>query len=117
MQGQHAGFKIINVNARSLINKAHALEALVIDHAPDIAVITETWLHKNILDSDIAPPGYSLVRRDRDGRGGGVAVLVKRNIIFSTLEVPGNIEAVWITTKLNNRTVFIGAVYRPPNSQ
>ncbi|XP_049514281.1 uncharacterized protein LOC119432614 [Dermacentor silvarum] len=86
--GRHVGFKIINVNARSVLNKTHSLEALVIDHEPDIAVITETWLHKNIPDSEITPPGYTLVRRDRDGRGGGVALLVKRNIVFSPLEVP-----------------------------
>lgn len=45
-----------------------------------------------------------------------MALLVKRNIVFSPLEVPGDVEAVWIKTKLNNRTVFVGGVYRAPNS-
>lgn len=92
------------------------LEALVIDHKPDIILITETWLHEVIPDTEIAPPGYSMVRRDRDGRGGGVALLVKKGIIYSSLDAADGIEAVWIKTKLNNRTVFIGGVYRPPSS-
>lgn len=92
------------------------LEALVIDHEPDIVLITETWLHEIIPDTEIAPPGYSMVRRDRDGRGGGVAFLVKKGVNYSSLDAADGIEAVWIKTKLNNRTVFIGGVYRPPNS-
>lgn len=94
MQDQHVGFKIVNTNARSILNKACALQPLVIDYEPDITAITETWLLTDIPDSEITTPGYTLVRRDRDGRGRGVALLVERNIVSYTLELPDNIEAV-----------------------
>lgn len=48
---------MLTANARSVLNKTHMLEAPIIDHEPNIAVITETWLDKNIPDSEIAPLG------------------------------------------------------------
>lgn len=106
----------MNVNARSVVNKVEDIEAMVLEHEPDIILITETWLHKNILDSEIAPKSYVLVRRDRDSRGGGVALLVRDNIDFITLPVPADIEAVWIKVAFKNRAIHIGGIYRPPNS-
>lgn len=66
-------FKIININARSILNKATMVEYVVLEHKPDVVVITETWLHKDILDSKVMPPNYTIVRKDGAGRGGGVA--------------------------------------------
>lgn len=39
-------------------------------------------------------------------------------IIFSALDVPKNIELVWIKFRMTNRnrTVFVGGAYRAPNS-
>lgn len=88
----------------------------MLEHDPEVAVITETWLHENILNSEVTPPNYSIIRKDREGRGGGVAIMIKNNIKFEVLEEVRDVEALWIKTKLNNRTVYIGGVYRAPNS-
>jgi len=62
------------LNARSLIGKFDLFETWVCNINPDVIAVTETWTNKNILDSEIALPGYSLFRRDEpvDREGGGV---------------------------------------------
>lgn len=106
----------MNRNARSILNKVDVIESIILEHEPDIVVITETWLHKDVLDSEVTPPNYTIVRKDREGRGGGVAIMIQNNIQFSALDEVCDVEALWIKTKLNNSTVFIGGMYRPPNS-
>lgn len=92
------------------------LEQILYDHSPDFVTVTETWLHDDIADSEIVPPGYSIIRKDRPSRGGGVAIIVKDGFTFSFLEnVPG-VESAWINVKLRDAPLVIGVAYRPPNS-
>lgn len=62
------------------MNKVNQLELLLLNYDPHITVITETWLHEDINNDSIIPPSYSIFRRDRPSRGGGVAVILKDNI-------------------------------------
>lgn len=48
-----------------MVNKAPELELLLLTHDPDLITLTETWLHSTIFDSEIIPPGYSVLRKDR----------------------------------------------------
>ena len=41
----------------------------------DLFFLTETWLNSNIIDPNFCPLGYNIIRNDRIGRGGGVAVI------------------------------------------
>jgi hypothetical protein len=47
----------------------------------DIIIGTETWLDKDIKDSEICPKGYILHRKDRNSKnhrtGGGVLLAIK----------------------------------------
>lgn len=79
-------------------------------------VITETWLHPNILDTEITPPNYTIIRKDREARGGGVAILIRRGIVFTVLDEVKDIEAVWVQIRMSDHVVVLGGVYRPPNS-
>uniref|UniRef100_A0A8C5MGG2 Reverse transcriptase domain-containing protein n=1 Tax=Leptobrachium leishanense TaxID=445787 RepID=A0A8C5MGG2_9ANUR len=82
----------------------------------DLVAVTETWFsEKN--NWDITIPGYSLYRKDREGRkGGGVALYVKNNIKTNQIKVSEvNIESVWVTLTFGNHTVArVGVIYRPP---
>lgn len=93
-----------------------ALETLILEDEPDLTVITDTWLDNNISDVEVTPPEYNTVRKDRSGRGAGIAILIKQNIAFLITPVPSNIETVWIKANLSNRGVFIGDAYRAPNT-
>jgi hypothetical protein len=56
---------------------------------PDIIIGTETWLDKDIKDSEICPKGYILHRKDRNSKnqrtGGGVLLAM----VFSFQFHPG----------------------------
>jgi exonuclease III len=53
---------------------------------PDILVLSETWLSGDILDTDINIEGYNVFSDDRQGRGGGVAILIKHYFTVSLLK-------------------------------
>jgi len=57
--------KCLYLNVRSLVGKFDHFETWVCSINPDIIAITESWTNKNILDSKISLPGYSLFHRDR----------------------------------------------------
>ena len=80
------------LNAAALA-KPHAVDQLAVELINyklnvDVAVITETHFNKKHSDAVVGVPGYALSRRDRLGRrGGGVAVYVRSNSAFDSLEV------------------------------
>ena len=41
-------------------------------HNPDVICTVETWLCADVLDSEVALPGYQIHRKDRNRHGGGV---------------------------------------------
>jgi hypothetical protein len=60
--------------------------------------LSETWLSKSILNSEIAIPGYTLFRLDRGKNGGGVAVYAREELSFvrrDDLELEG-VEGLWL---------------------
>ena len=68
----HKPLKIIHINFQSIKNKTAELGNFISVSDPDILIGTETWLNQTITDNEIFPPGYSLLRKDRqDGYGGG----------------------------------------------
>lgn len=98
------------------MNKIALLESLIITYSPHIIIITETWLRPEIGDHEICPPGYRILRKDREGRGGGVAIVYDESLVLSRLEDIEGIECVWASVTLRKNNVIIGAVYRPPQT-
>lgn len=47
--------------------------------------LTETWLDEDIGDHEICFGNYSIVRRDRNRDGGGVAMLIHNSLSHSIL--------------------------------
>lgn len=80
-------------------------------------MVTETWLSDAILDSEVFPPGYQVVRRDRASRGGGVAVILREGLVFSVIDSDPNIETCWVKIDSFSPSLVIGAAYRPPDSK
>ena len=51
---------------------------LVYSENPDVVCVNETWLNKDISDSEILHSGYTIYRKDRANRaGGGVLIAIK----------------------------------------
>ena len=47
--------------------------------------IFETWLHDSIFDGEILSYGYTIYRKDRSARGGGVLIAIEDSVSSSSL--------------------------------
>jgi len=112
--------KIYVLNATSLA-KPTALQKLycdLINYNIDVCVITETWFkHKHdVCFTSLA--GYTLFRRDREGRkGGGVAIYVRHSLcskLFPHQVTRKDIEITWVEISSFTQHFIIGAIYHPP---
>ena len=65
-------------NARSLYQKIELLHTYLEVENIDLAALSETWFHDDILRAETHISGYQCFRKDRiDKRGGGVVLYVK----------------------------------------
>lgn len=99
-----------------MLNKTDHMESLLLGLKPDFVAITETWLTADITDDEISTPNYSVVRKDRPTRGGGVAILIKNTIPFTVLPAVENVEAIFCKLEIGYQSVAVGCVYRSPSS-
>ena len=89
-------------------------------------VVTETWLTKEVSNTEFCPPGYLVFRKDRNlsdyppgtyqrEERGGVMILVKGNLNPELVKsADANAEILWLTVNpINREPWLIGACYRP----
>ncbi|EEC05576.1 conserved hypothetical protein, partial [Ixodes scapularis] len=110
-------FQLLNINARSLLNKSVDLEHVGIEQEPEVIVVTDTWLHSDIQDNEVCPPGYNIIQNENCGRGANVAIVVDRRLKCTVLQHPPGTESVWCKVHLEAQEVNIGKVYRPPRAK
>ena len=109
---------ICHVNIRSLSqSKLTAIQCSLSD-AFDLITISETHLHAGLPNDLFELKGFHrIIRRDRVGLGGGVAVYVKENIKYQRIvafERPG-LEAIWLQINTIEGKILVGCIYRPPD--
>lgn len=104
-----------HLNVRSLLPSFAAFRDLLLNKNYDVCCLSETWLDYNITNDHVRIPGYSLVRRDRGTRGGGVAIYIREYLHFKVIEGSFNTEQLWLQIKLRNFTLAVGVAYRPPS--
>lgn len=105
---------VAHLNVRSLVPKYNLIKSLILDNNIDIFAMTETWLTLNIPNSFVNIPGYSLVRRDRDGRGGGVAAYIRSSIRFQLLKSSCSIEQQFFTIDTGKNSVLLSEWFIGP---
>ncbi len=77
--------------------------------------ITETWLSSFVFDNEIFPSGYTIFRKDRGTRSGGVMIAVKDSIPCKQMPSPSCLEVVTISFCLSDSFVLC-LIYSPPNA-
>ena len=102
-------------NPRSIVNKLKQFQSLVCSKTPDIIGLTETWLNENIFDNEILPSNYTLFRKDRPSRGGGVLIAVNNIFPCQLITSPENLETICIKLMLPN-PITLCVNYVPPSS-
>ena len=71
----------------------------------------------DVSNSEVCIPNYSIVRCDRNRRGGGVAIFIHNSIRYNILvSGPANLELLVASLSRNNFKLFLGVFYRPPSS-
>ena len=87
--------------------------------APDVIVGCESWLDNTVPSASVFPEGYIAYRKDRNGHGGGVFILVSTRFESSEperLKINTNSEMLWIEIKTQGiKNLYICSFYRPPN--
>ena len=109
--------RILCTNAFGLATKLPDLQHALLQHQPDVAIVTETkFTAEKVLPTDISFPGYSSpLRLDRTAHGGGVAIWVKSSLpsmLIPELMSPAH-EIIWVSLQLApGLHTVLGAVYR-----
>ena len=116
MQGN---LKVGHLNVRSVFTGFNELKRLVSLCDLDVLALSETWLSADHFSNAFNIPNYIMVRKDRMGRGGGIAFYVnskyKHEIIDITCD-QSTIEQLWIKIRFSTRTVAFAVFYRPPKT-
>lgn len=119
-KAQIKNLKIGHLNARSLFTGFHELVNLIEENDFHVMCISETWLNENIPNNVIDIPNYSLFRKDRLSRGGGVGIYIRHNLkvtqILSDFGSIEGIEHLWIKIKVDKIYFLIGVIYRSPSN-
>nr|CAH7754851.1 unnamed protein product [Callosobruchus chinensis] len=108
--------EIAHLNVRSLLSKFNDFKELLLSKNYLAFALSETWLSDKIVDEIITVPGYNLVRADRGTRGGGVALYLRNDLIYSVIPVSSNIEQLWVSLRINGVVFALGCVYKPPTT-
>lgn len=102
-------------NCRSLVSKLPSMSSFMYASMFDIFCLTETWLSDFIYDNEVIPTGYSLYRKDRSSRGGGVLVAVSDSIQSAIITTPSKLEVVAVSITLQEVVTFC-VTYVPPSA-
>ena len=76
------GFKIASINVASLLLHIEELRVIMADQSFDLLAINETRLDSTITDNLVHIDGYSVPRKDRNRKGGGVCIYLRSNISY-----------------------------------
>jgi hypothetical protein len=110
---------ICHINARSITAPSRLddiIDYTTVLHSFDIFAISETHLGPTIPDTQIQIDNYTLYRKDRDRRGGGVCLYIS-NLFTSKRRIdlePDNAEMIWAEITFKSQKILISCTYRPP---
>ena len=106
-----------SLNINSLVKHINELRVAMINQPLDILAINKSKLDDNDSDTMLYLHGYTLVRRDRNKKGGGVCVYLRDSLSFKRLHEfeEQNLELIALEIqKPNSKPFLFTAWYRPP---
>lgn len=110
-----SSFKVFHANLQSARNKSTSLESLLsqINVQFDVLMLTETWY--DTADYPFCLPEYDSCTLNREyGRGGGVMMLIRKDIKYERLPVYTRSSSDFeVLSVLSHRKLFV-TIYRPP---
>jgi hypothetical protein len=110
---------IAHVNICSLKNKVHEINNLLVTEDIHILTISETHLDNIFDDTVVAIHGYNIYRKDRNAKGGGVAVVIQNHIpVMLRVDLMLNtVEVICPQVHLPHlKLILVGSCYKPPSA-
>ena len=96
-------------NCRSLKSKLLNFKLNALHYDYDLICLTETWFDNSFKNNELIDDRYYIIRHDRNFNitnkvdGGGVAIYIKKYIIFSEMDGIDDIfENIWVEIKMEN---------------
>ena len=99
-----SGLKFASINVNGIRSKKLELLAYLEFHQPQIVAIQETKIDSSISTSELFPETcpYNVYRKDRNSKGGGVMLLVHKDISHMPItELENDSESVWVKVDIN----------------
>jgi hypothetical protein len=89
LQNLHKGVKVVvlQVNCRSIYNKAIKLWNLVGMYNSDVIIGMESWLKEDISSANVFRADFTTFRRSRCGRGEGTFVLKIPIVVYGVVNL------------------------------
>ena len=104
-------------NARSVLPKFDYLNLAVNLYHPHIICIVESWLSKDILDSELVISDYQLFRFDRNRHGGGILMYVTNEFAVNLDPTPPSpLELMSLSVNVHHKPFHVCLFYRPPSA-
>ena len=92
--------KFSSINVNGIRSKKLELLAYFDFHQPQIVAIQETKIDSSISTSELFPETcpYNVYRKDRNSKGGGVMLLIHKDISHMPItELENDSESVWVS--------------------
>ena len=120
-------FNILNfgvTNTRSISAKINSVVENFRNLELDFLTVSDTWLRRGKTSTaavnSLRDESMGIVKRDRDSRGGGVAIVFDQNklCLKEAFCFPGDVEAVCAVGKIlaSNRRIIVISAYIPPKT-
>ena len=81
------GLHFAHLNINSLPSKIEELRQIAKNTNSPVIGLSETKLDKTIFDSEVSIPSYSLIRKDRNSKSGGVLHVISGSIFALTAKI------------------------------
>ena len=108
------GLKIVHLNINSIFLKKNEINDVISLGVYDIISINETKLDETVPISFFEYPKYTIIRRDRLRDGGGIMVLIKKNLKILKTEIFQHFEGILVSLLSKGKNINILFSYKPP---
>jgi hypothetical protein len=121
--GSQALSSILSLNIRGLLlskdkTKCDQLSDMAKSNNALVIALTETWLTSDIMDAEIAIPGFNVYRADRVERSrGGTCVYVRDDLAAVPVLQFSNGVVEAVVLKIRDLESIVFSIYRPPDTK
>ncbi len=102
-------------NAQSFNNKCFSIYQYIKENEIDIMCLNETFLHKDINNVNLLN-NFSMLRQDREKRGGGVAIIIHKRLKHRILKSKSTLDYEYIAIEIcsaNEKVTLLNAYTHP----